>query len=132
MADTTEHDLVVVGGGPGGYAAAFLAADKGMNATLVNDNERPGGTSPMVRCIPSKALLHVARVINEVKEAGKFGVQFGAPKIDVDTVRKYWFKIVDTLSNSLVGLCKRRNVKYVSGRAKLVDGQTLELSDGSR
>src|SRR5205823_12747935 len=104
----------------------------GMNATLVNDHERPGGTCLMVGCIPSKALLHVARVVNEVKEAGKFGVHFGEPKIDVDAVRKNWFKIVDTLSNSLAGLCKRRNVKYVSGRAKLADGQTLELADGSK
>src|SRR6185369_9065458 len=79
-----------------------------------------------------KALLHVARVVNEVKEAGKFGVHFGEPKIDVDAVRKHWLKIVDTLSNSLANLCKRRNVKYLSGRARLVDGQTLELSDGAR
>src|SRR5207248_8373505 len=100
MADTTEHDLVVVGGGPGGYAAAFLAADKGMNVTLVNDGEKPGGTCLHVGCIPSKALLHVARVLNEAKEATAFGVQFAAPKIDVEAVRKYWLKTVDTMANN--------------------------------
>src|SRR5688572_12637120 len=106
MAETTEHDLIVVGAGPGGYAAAFLAADKGMNVTLVNESEKPGGTCLHVGCIPSKALLHIARVLNDAKEATAFGVQFGEPKIDVEAVRKYWFKIVETLSNNLAGLCK--------------------------
>ena len=87
MPDIAEHELVVVGGGPGGYAAAFLAADRGMKVTLVNEAEKPGGTCLHVGCIPSKALLHVARVINEAKEASKFGVTFAEPKIDVDAVQ---------------------------------------------
>src|SRR5438105_10290088 len=132
MADVAEQELVVVGGGPGGYAAAFLAADRGMKVTLVNEAEKPGGTCLHVGCIPSKALLHVARVINEAKEAHKIGVTFAEPKVDVDAVRKNWFKVVDTMATNLAGLCKRRGVQYVSARAKLADGQTLELSDGSR
>lgn len=132
MADIAEHDLIVVGAGPGGYAAAFLAADKGMTVALVNESERPGGTCLHVGCIPSKALLHVARLIEEAKEAAAFGVHFAPPKVDVAAVRKHWLSIVETMSGNLAGLGKRRNVKYIAGRAKLLDGQTLELSDGSR
>ena len=128
----TEHDIIVVGGGPGGYAAAFLAADRGRKATLINDADRPGGTCLHVGCIPSKALLHTARVINSAREAVKFGVTFGEPKIDVEAVRKHWMKVVSTLATGLQGLCKKRSVQYLSSRAKLVDGQTLELTDGSR
>ncbi len=132
MADITEHDLIVVGGGPGGYAAAFLAADHGKQATIINDSDKIGGTCLHVGCIPSKALLHAAKVINDAREAAKFGVVFGEPKIDVDAVRKHWFKIVEKLSAGLQGLCKKRGVKYISSRAKLIDAQTLEVSDGSR
>jgi dihydrolipoamide dehydrogenase len=132
MSEVTEHDLIVVGGGPGGYAAAFLAADRGMKATLVNDAEKPGGTCLHVGCIPSKALLHIARIINEAHDAARLGITFGPPKIDVDAVRRHWLKVVDTLAGGLQTLCKKRNVKYLSARAKLADGQTLELSDGTR
>jgi dihydrolipoyl dehydrogenase len=132
MADVTEHELVVVGGGPGGYAAAFLAADKGMSVTLINDGEKPGGTCLHVGCIPSKALLHTAKLITDAREASSLGVTFGEPKIDVAAVRKHWQKVVDTLAGGLVGLCKKRNVQYVKGRARFVDAQTLEVSDGSR
>ncbi len=132
MADITEHDLIVVGGGPGGYAAAFLAADRGKKVTLVNDSDKIGGTCLHVGCIPSKALLHAAKAINDARDAAKFGIVFGEPKIDVDAVRKHWLKVVQTLATGLQGLCKKRGVDYLSSRAKLLDGQTLELTDGSR
>jgi dihydrolipoamide dehydrogenase len=132
MPTVTEHELVVVGGGPGGYAAAFLAADRGKQVTLINESQRIGGTCLQVGCIPSKALLHVARVINEVRDAKKLGITFGPPKIDIDAVRKHWHKVVDTLTAGLQDLCKKRKVKYVPARARLVDGQTLELSDGTQ
>jgi dihydrolipoamide dehydrogenase len=132
MADVIEQDLVVVGGGPGGYAAAFLAADLGRQVTLINEAERLGGTCLHVGCIPSKALLHVARVVNEVKDAAKFGISYGEPKIDIEAVRKHWNKVVDTLAKGLQDVCKKRNVKYISARVKFADGQTLELSDGTR
>ncbi len=132
MADVAEHELVVVGGGPGGYAAAFLAADKGLSVTLVNDAEKPGGTCLHVGCIPSKALLHTAKLITDARDGARFGVTFGEPKIDVDGVRKHWLKVVDTLAGGLTTLCKKRNVKYVNSRARFADGQTIELADGSK
>src|SRR5690349_7582063 len=108
MADVIEQDIVVVGGGPGGYAAAFLAADLGRQVTIINEADRLGGTCLHVGCIPSKALLHVARVVNEVKDAAKFGVSYGEPKIDIDAVRKHWNKVVDTLAKGLQDVCKKR------------------------
>src|SRR5436305_2133760 len=129
MADVAEHELVVVGAGPGGYAAAFLAADKGLKVTLVDDAGKLGGTCLRVGCIPSKALLHTAKLITDARDAPQFGVTFGEPKIDVAGVRKHWLKVVDTLTGGLAGLCKKRGVRHVNARARLADGQTLELSD---
>jgi dihydrolipoamide dehydrogenase len=132
MPDVVENDLVVIGSGPGGYAAAFLAADKGMHVTLIDAGEKPGGTCLHVGCIPSKALLHTAKLITDARGAGAFGVQFGPPKIDVNGVRGHWIKVVDTLAKNLLELCKRRKVEFVRGRATFVDSQTIQLDDGSR
>ena len=132
MAEVIESELVVVGGGPGGYAAAFLAADKGLKVTLVNEADKPGGTCLHVGCIPSKALLHAAKLITDARDSATFGVSFGPPKIDIEAVRKHWHKVVDTLAGGLAGLCKKRSVRYINARAQLADGQTLQLSDGSR
>lgn len=132
MTDIIENDLIVVGGGPGGYAAAFHAADRGQNVTLINDMPKPGGTCLHVGCIPSKALLHLAKLIEQAKAASKFGVTFGDPKIDIEKVRKHWHGVVKKMSDALVFLCKKRNVEHVSARAKLLDNQTLELSDGTK
>ena len=85
--EVIKAQVVVIGAGPGGYAAAFLAADKGLKTVLVDASPRMGGTCLQVGCIPSKAVLHVAKVINEAKEASHFGVSFGAPKIDINGVR---------------------------------------------
>src|SRR5580693_1848557 len=115
MPETLDTQLVVLGAGPGGYAAAFLAADKGMKVTLIDAGARPGGTCLHVGCIPSKALLHVAKVITDARDAAHLGVTFAAPKIDFDAVRKHRFGIPDKLSSNLVALCKARKVDYVVG-----------------
>src|SRR5260370_37214919 len=132
MPDVTQDDLVVLGAGPGGYAAAFLAADKGMKVTLIAAAERPGGTCLHVGCIPSKALLHVAKLITDARDAAQLGITFGKPKIDFDAVRKHRFGVPDKLSGNLVQLCKARKVDYVVGRGKFVDAQTIEVEGGNR
>ncbi len=132
MAEASEHDLVIIGAGPGGYAAAFLAADKGMKVTLIDGAERPGGTCLFVGCIPSKAVLHAAKLITDVRDAKDIGLHYPPPRIDIDGVRGYWMKVVDHLSRNLAELCKLRKVEYVRSRATFVDSQTLQLEDGSR
>src|SRR5436309_1027957 len=132
MPEITENELVVIGAGPGGYAAAFLAADKGLKVTLIDASSKPGGTCLLVGCIPSKTLLHAARVITEAHEAASWGIHFPKPKIDVAGLRGYWQKVVDTLSKNLLELCKRRKVEFVNSRATFVDSQTLRLADGSQ
>ncbi len=132
MAETVETDLVVVGGGPGGYAAAFLAADKGMRVTLLDGRERPGGTCLHVGCIPSKALLHAAKLVTDLREAAEWGIEVGPPKINLDKLRGQGAKIVDTLSKNLVELCKRRKVEYLQTTGTFVDSQTVRLGDGSQ
>src|SRR5436190_13328697 len=131
MPDVTESDLVVLGAGPGGYAAAFLAADKGMKVTLIDARERPGGTCLHVGCIPSQALLHVAKLVTDVRDAKDPGVTFGQPTVDIAGVRSYWVKVVDGLSKNLAGMAKQRKVELVSARAQFEDARTLKLSDGS-
>ena len=132
MPDVTESDLVVLGAGPGGYAAAFLAADKGMKVTLIDAAEKLGGTCLHVGCIPSKAILHAAKLITDVRDGEHWGIHFAKPKIDLAALRNQGNKIVDTLAKNLLELCKRRKVGVVRARAVFGDSQTLELDDGSR
>ena len=132
MPDVTEGDLVVLGAGPGGYAAAFLAADKGIHVTLIDAAEKLGGTCLHVGCIPSKAILHAAKLITDVRDGEQWGIHFAKPKIDLAALRNQGNKIVDTLAKNLSELCKRRKVEVVRARAVFGDSQTLELDDGSR
>jgi dihydrolipoamide dehydrogenase len=132
MADNAETELLVLGAGPGGYAAAFLAADKGMKVTMIDAAERPGGACLHVGCIPSKALLHAAKLITDARDGSAMGIHFQDPKVDLDALRRYTSRIVDTLAKNLLELCKRRKVDFVSARAKFVDSHTVELDDGSR
>jgi dihydrolipoamide dehydrogenase len=127
-----ESQLVVLGAGPGGYAAAFLAADKGMKVTLVDASEKPGGACLHVGCIPSKALLHAAKLITDVRESDGMGLHFDLTKADIDGLRKYWQKVVDTMAKNLLELCKRRQVEFVKARATFVDSHTLQLDNGTR
>jgi dihydrolipoamide dehydrogenase len=123
--------LVVIGAGPGGYAAAFYAADLGMQVTLVDPAINPGGVCLYRGCIPSKALLHVADVINEARHAEAWGVAFGAPKIDIDRVRAFKTKVVNQLTGGLGQLSKQRKITYIQGTASFRDAHTLEISSES-
>lgn len=132
MSDTVA-DIVVIGAGPGGYPAAFAAADHGLNVTLVNAEPAPGGVCLQRGCIPSKALLHVAKLINEASEAQDCGVTFGKPKIDLDKLRSFKESVIGGLTGGIGQLCKARGVKLVEAFASFVDSNTLELKkpDGS-
>jgi dihydrolipoamide dehydrogenase len=132
MAETLETDLVVLGAGPGGYAAAFLAADRGLRVTLVDDRPKPGGVCLHCGCIPSKALLHAANIIGETREAASWGLKFAPPQIELDTLRAKKDKIVDTLASSLANLCKQRQVAWIQGRGTFEDAKTLALDGGGK
>jgi dihydrolipoamide dehydrogenase len=123
----SKTQVVVIGAGPGGYAAAFYAADLGMQVTLVDPAVNPGGVCLYRGCIPSKALLHVADVINEAKHAEAWGISFGAPKIDVDRVRAFKTKVVNQLTGGLGQLSKQRKITYVQGTASFRDPHTLDI-----
>lgn len=131
MPESSETELIVLGGGPGGYAAAFLAADKGMQVTLIDALDKPGGTCLYVGCIPSKALLHAAKLITDAREASGWGIHFAPPKIDLDALRSQETKIVETLGKNLAELSKRRKVEYVQARATFTDSRTVRLDNGS-
>ena len=131
MSDRTQ--LVVIGGGPGGYTAAFYAADLGMQVTLVDPAVNPGGVCLYRGCIPSKALLHVAEVLNEAKHAEAWGISFGAPKVDIDRLREFKTKVVNQLTGGLGQLSKQRKVTYVRGMAAFTDARSVQITreDGS-
>ncbi|MCI0353935.1 MAG: FAD-dependent oxidoreductase, partial [Acidobacteria bacterium] len=113
--------LVVIGAGPGGYAAAFLAADLGIEVTLVDDAPNPGGVCLYRGCIPSKALLHVAKVITEAQHAAAWGIEFGPPRIDVNRVRAWKDSVVLKMTGGLGQLSRARKVGYLQGRASFLD-----------
>src|ERR1700690_3835129 len=122
-----DTQLVVLGGGPGGYAAAFLAADLGMQVTLVERAPRLGGVCLLCGCIPSKALLHVSKVINEAQDMAEWGVEFARPKIKIDALRARKEKVIATLTGGLAQLAKRRKVNVVQARGWFENSTTLRL-----
>jgi len=127
-----ECEIVVIGSGPGGYNAAFRAADLGMDTVIVERYATLGGVCLNVGCIPSKALLHAAAVVDEAAHAKDFGITFGEPKIDLDMLRKYKDKVVGTLTKGLAGMGKQRKARTVQGTAKFVSPNELEItSEGS-
>jgi dihydrolipoamide dehydrogenase len=123
----TSTQLAVVGGGPGGYAAAFLAADLGLSTTLVDPEANPGGVCVYRGCIPSKALLHVADVIDEARQAKSWGVDFGEPKIQLDKIRAFKDKVVERLTTGTGQLVKFRKIQYLRGWAEIVDAHHLRV-----
>src|SRR5690349_5559162 len=122
-----SKNIAVVGGGPGGYAAAFYAADLGMQVTLIDEAVNPGGVCLYVGCIPSKALLHVAAVIHEADHFKSLGVEFGKPNIDLNRLRDFKKSVVSKLTGGLGQLSKQRKVTYIQGRASLTSSNTLKV-----
>ena len=129
-----SRQLVVIGAGPGGYAAAFYAADRGMQVTLVDPEKNPGGVCVYRGCIPSKALLHVAEVITESAHAAEFGVEFAKPKIDLDKLREFKNKVVSQLTSGAGQVRNLRKIQHVQGTAAFRDSRTLDIDkvDGSK
>ena len=119
--------IVVVGGGPGGYAAAFLAADLGLRTVLVDPELNPGGVCVYRGCIPSKALLHVAKLVAEARHAEAWGIRFGAPAIDLDKLRAFKDQVVARLTGGTGLLARSRKVQYLQGRGALDDAHTLRV-----
>ncbi|CAI8227238.1 MAG: Dihydrolipoyl dehydrogenase [Glaciecola sp. HTCC2999] len=123
-----KTQLVVLGAGPGGYSAAFRAADLGIDTVLVDARANLGGVCLNVGCIPSKALLHVAKVIKEAKHLSSHGVSFGEPTIDLDKVRDWKDSVVSQLTKGLSGMSKMRKVEFVQGLGKFTGSNTLEVT----
>ncbi|MBF0569276.1 MAG: dihydrolipoyl dehydrogenase [Candidatus Omnitrophica bacterium] len=129
----THTQLAIIGAGPGGYVAAFHAADLGLNVTLIDKNANPGGVCLYQGCIPSKALLHAAKVMTDIKEARQFGIDCGEPKVDLDKLRAWKDGVVTRLTSGLGQLTKQRKITYAQGEAKFLNATTVEvrLSDGT-
>jgi dihydrolipoamide dehydrogenase len=123
----THTELLIIGAGPGGYTAAFHAADRGMNVTLVDPEIKPGGVCLYRGCIPSKAYLHVMNVVHEMRRSKSIGVDFGQEKIDFETVWKWKNKVVDTLTGYLSHTAKHKNVDYIRGFAHFLDSHTAGI-----
>ena len=126
-----KTQLVVLGAGPGGYSAAFRAADLGIDAVIVDARATLGGVCLNVGCIPSKALLHVAKVIQEAKHLSSHGVTFGEPTFDLDKIRGWKDSVVSQLTKGLSGMSKMRKVKHVQGYGKFTGPNTLEVQGDS-
>jgi len=127
MTETSKH-IAVIGAGPGGYAAAFLAADLGMKVTLIDPELNPGGVCLYRGCIPSKALLHVAKLIDESRHAKNWGIEYADPKIDLPRLRSWKESVIKKLTGGLGQLSKQRKVEYIQGRAAFVNSNTLRVS----
>jgi dihydrolipoamide dehydrogenase len=131
MTEPTNLRIAVIGAGPGGYAAAFLAADLGMNVTLIDPEINPGGVCLYRGCIPSKALLHVAKLIDESRHAKNWGIDYADPNIDLPRLRSWKEGVVKKLTAGLGVLSKQRKVEYIQGRAAFENSNTLRVSRAS-
>lgn len=129
----TQTQLAVIGAGPGGYAAAFHAADLGLSVTLIDNGKNPGGVCLYRGCIPSKALLHAAKILSEAEEAKAIGLEFGTPIINLEKLRTWKDGVITKLTGGLGALTKQRKITYIQGEARFLNSSSLEIkkSDGS-
>lgn len=119
--------VVVIGGGPGGYAAAYLASDLGMQVTLVNLDKNPGGVCLYRGCIPSKALLHVAKLLNESEDAKNWGIEFARPKIDLNKLRDWKNGVVEKLTSGVGLVGKQRKINFIQGKGSFISSSKLKI-----
>ncbi|MCX7125206.1 MAG: FAD-dependent oxidoreductase, partial [Gammaproteobacteria bacterium] len=130
MSNPLHAEVVVLGSGPGGYSAAFRAADLGKKVILIERYDVIGGVCLNVGCIPSKALLHVAKVIDEAADASAHGVEFGKPKLDIDKIRGYKNATIKKLTGGLAAMAKLRQVQIVTGYGTFVDSKKIVVDNG--
>src|SRR6476659_3049116 len=129
----SHYDVAVIGGGPGGYAAAFQAADLGLRTVVIEQEAQPGGVWRLRGCIPSKALLHAARLITDAEDAQSWGIQFDKPKVDLEALRRRAQAIIGKLTKGVQTLAASRKVDIIKARATFKNAATLALSgDGPR
>ena len=124
---TQETEILVIGSGPAGYAAAFRAADLGMEVTMVDTTERPGGVCLFKGCIPSKTFLHLAELIHDAAKASSMGVSFGKPQIDLEGIRQWKAAVIDKMAKGLVNLADRRGVQRITGQAEFESSDSVRL-----
>ena len=129
MSENTKHELVIIGAGPGGYRAAFMAADLGLKVTLIDPEINPGGVCLYRGCIPTKALLHLAKIKYDAEHAGEMGMYFTTTKIKVGEVRKWKDDVVQKLTGGLGQLVKARKINYIKGMARFLDSDTIEVDE---
>ena len=122
-----KFDLVVIGSGPGGYVAAIVAAQKGMSVACIEKRKTLGGTCLNVGCIPSKALLHITKVMDEAASLSKMGVTYGSPKIDIDAVRDHKNRIVKQLNTGIAQMAKARKVQTLHGLASFISNDEIKV-----
>ncbi|MDF7669944.1 dihydrolipoyl dehydrogenase [Orbaceae bacterium ESL0721] len=131
MSQDVKTQVVVLGAGPAGYSAAFRAADLGLDVTLVERYSTLGGVCLNVGCIPSKALLHVAKVMDEAKSLTAHGIHFGTPNLELDKVREWKEKVINQLTNGLAGMAKMRKVNVIQGEAQFTGSHTMDVTSSS-
>jgi len=129
MSNKDKKDLIIIGAGPGGYAAAFRAADLGLKVSLIGEEENPGGVCLYRGCIPSKALLHVSKLSQDAQGATDLGLNFGQPKFDIKQINKWKTSVVEKLTGGLGKLAKARKVNYIQGKAQLLSNDEIEIKD---
>ena len=127
MSNTEKHKLVIIGAGPGGYRAAFMAADLGLKVTMIDPEVNPGGVCLYRGCIPTKALLHLAKIKADAEEADNMGIHFEKVRIDTDKVRTWKNKVVKKLTGGLGQLVKARKINFIRGKAKFISEDTIEV-----
>lgn len=128
MNANNKRELVIIGAGPGGYSAAFHAADLGKKVTLIDPEENPGGVCLYRGCIPTKALLHVSKVMTEIEDAKQWGIFSGQTRVDLDKLRAWKNNVVKKLTQGLGHLCKKRKIEYVQGKAAFKNNNSLKVT----